>query len=345
MTAGAGGSAGGTVNLVDTSLRDGMHSVSHAFTPPQMGVVAAALDPAGLRLIEVTHGDGLGGSSFQYGFAAASDLEYVEAVVGAAERTEVAVLLLPGIGTIKMLEEARQRGAGAVRVATHCTEADISAQHIAWAREQEMTTIGFLMMSHMLEPAALAEQAALMESYGAEVVYVVDSAGALVPDGARRRVESLRERLEVEVGFHAHNNLGCAVGNSLAAVAAGATWVDGSLRGLGAGAGNAATEVLAAALDKAGVETGADVFALMDAAEDVVAPLLPRPQIIDRASLMLGYAGVYSSFLRHTERAAEKYGVDPRELLVELGRRGVVGGQEDVIIEVAAQRAGQAAPS
>jgi 4-hydroxy 2-oxovalerate aldolase len=332
------------INLVDTSLRDGMHSVSHAFTPEQMGAVAAALDPAGLRLVEAAHGDGLGGSSFQYGFAAASDLEYVEAVVAAAERTEVAVLLLPGIGTIKMLEEARQRGAGAVRVATHCTEADISAQHIAWAREQGMTTIGFLMMSHMLEPAALAEQAALMESYGAEVVYVVDSAGALVPDGARERAEALRDRLEVEVGFHAHNNLGCAVGNSLAAVAAGATWVDGSLRGLGAGAGNAATEVLAAALDKAGVETGADVFALMDAAEDVVAPLLPRPQIIDRGSLMLGYAGVYSSFLRHTERAAEKYGVDARELLVELGRRGVVGGQEDVIIEVAAQRAGQAVP-
>jgi 4-hydroxy 2-oxovalerate aldolase len=338
-------SAGAGVNLVDTSLRDGMHSVSHSFTPQQMGAVAAALDPAGLRLIEVAHGDGLGGSSFQYGFAAASDLEYVEAVVAAAERTEVAVLLLPGIGTIKMLEEARQRGAGAVRVATHCTEADISAQHIAWAREQGMTTIGFLMMSHMLEPAALAEQAALMESYGAEVVYAVDSAGALVPDGARQRVEALRDRLEVEVGFHAHNNLGCAVGNSLAAVAAGATWVDGSLRGLGAGAGNAATEVLAAALDKAGVETGADVFALMDAAEDVVAPLLPRPQIIDRGSLMLGYAGVYSSFLRHTERAAEKYGVDARELLVELGRRKVVGGQEDMIIEVAARRAGQSVPS
>lgn len=328
-----------SVNLVDTSLRDGMHSVSHSFTPEQMAAVAVALDPAGLRLLEVAHGDGLGGSSFQYGFAAASDLEYVEAVVAVAERTEVAVLLLPGIGTIKMLAEARRRGAGAVRVATHCTEADISAQHIAWAREQGMTTIGFLMMSHMLEPAALAEQAALMESYGAEVVYAVDSAGALVPDGARHRVEALRDRLSVEVGFHAHNNLGCAVGNSLAAVAAGATWVDGSLRGLGAGAGNAATEVLAAALDKAGVETGADLFALMDAAEDVVAPLLPRPQIIDRASLVLGYAGVYSSFLRHTERAAEKYGVDARELLVELGRRQVVGGQEDVIIEVAAQRA------
>lgn len=339
-------SSGATVSLVDTSLRDGMHSVSHAFTPAEVGAVAAALDRTGLRLIEVAHGDGLGGSSFQYGFAAASDPEYVEAAAAAVAHTEVGVLLLPGIGTIKMLEEVRRRGAGAVRVATHCTEADISAEHIGWAREHGMTTVGFLMMCHMLDPAALAEQAALMESYGAEVVYAVDSAGALVPDGARERVEALRERLgsACEVGFHAHNNLGCAVGNSLAAVAAGATWVDGSLRGLGAGAGNAATEVLAAALDRAGVATAVDVFALMDAAEDVVAPLLPRPQIIDRASLVLGYAGVYSSFLRHTERAAEKYGVDARELLVELGRRKVVGGQEDMIIEVAAQHANQDGP-
>jgi 4-hydroxy 2-oxovalerate aldolase len=232
-----------------------------------------------------------------------------------------------------------------VRVATHCTEADISAQHIAWARENGMTTIGFLMMSHMVSPAELAEQAALMESYGAQVVYAVDSAGALVPKGARERVEALRDRLEVEVGFHAHNNLGCAIGNSLAAAEAGATWLDGSLRGLGAGAGNAATEVLAAALEKAGEPLAVDVFALMDAAEDVVAPLLPRPQIVDRASLVLGYAGVYSSFLRHTERAAAKYGVDPRELLVELGRRQVVGGQEDMIIEIAAQRAERVAAS
>jgi 4-hydroxy 2-oxovalerate aldolase len=330
------------INLVDTSLRDGMHSVSHAFTPEQVGSVAAALDPTGLRLIEVSHGDGLGGSSFQYGFAAASDAEYVDAAVAASEETEVAVLLLPGIGTIAMLDDARQRGAAAVRVATHCTEADISAQHIAWAREHGLTTIGFLMMSHMVEPAALAEQAALMESYGAQVVYVVDSAGALVPSGARERVEALRERLQVEVGFHAHNNLGCAVGNSLAAAEAGATWLDGSLRGLGAGSGNAATEVLAAALSKAGAPLEVDVFGLMDVAEDVVAPLLPRPQIIDRASLVLGYAGVYSSFLRHTERAAQKYGVDPRELLVELGRRKVVGGQEDMIIEVAARQAERA---
>jgi 4-hydroxy 2-oxovalerate aldolase len=331
------------INLVDTSLRDGMHSVSHQFTPEQIGEVAAALDPTGVRLIEVTHGDGLGGSSFQYGFAAAADLDYVEAAVAATEKAEVAVLLLPGIGTIHMLEAARERGAAAVRVATHCTEADISAQHLAWARENGMFAIGFLMMSHMVEPAKLAEQALLMESYGAQVVYAVDSAGALVPSGARERVEALREALSIEVGFHAHNNLGCAVGNSLAAVEAGATWVDGSLRGLGAGSGNAQTEVLAAALAKAGVDVEVDVFALLDVAEGVVAPLLPRPQIVDRASVLLGYSGVYSSFLRHTERAAAKYDVDPREVLLELGRRGVVGGQEDVIIEVAAAHAGRAA--
>jgi 4-hydroxy 2-oxovalerate aldolase len=327
-----------TINLVDTSLRDGMHSVSHSFTPEQMAEVAGALDSSGVRLIEVSHGDGLGGSSFQYGFAAADDGEYIDAAVAAAGNTDIAVLLLPGIGTIEMLKDARDRGAAAVRVATHCTEADISAQHIGWARENGMFTIGFLMMSHMIEPAKLAEQAALMESYGAQVVYTVDSAGALVPDGARDRVVALRDRLDasVDVGFHAHNNLGCAIGNSLAAAAAGATWMDGSLRGLGAGAGNAATEVLAAALVKAGEDLDVDLFALQDAAEDVVAPLLPRPQIIDRASLVLGYAGVYSSFLLHTERAAEKYGVDARELLFELGRRGAVGGQEDTIIELAA---------
>jgi 4-hydroxy 2-oxovalerate aldolase len=330
------------INLVDTSLRDGMHSVSHQFTPAQIGEVAAALDPTGVRFIEVSHGDGLGGSSFQYGFAAAADLEYVDAAVAATERAEIAVLLLPGIGTIHMLEAAREHGAAAVRVATHCTEADISAQHLAWAREHDMFAIGFLMMSHMVEPAKLAEQALLMESYGAQVVYAVDSAGALVPTGARERVEALREALTVDVGFHAHNNLGCAVGNSLAAAEAGATWLDGSLRGLGAGSGNAQTEVLAAALVKAGAEVDVDVFALLDAAEDVVGPLLSRPQIVDRASVLLGFAGVYSSFLRHTERAAEKYDVDPREVLMELGRRGVVGGQEDVIIEVAAAQAGRA---
>jgi 4-hydroxy 2-oxovalerate aldolase len=324
------------VTLVDSSLRDGMHSVAHRFTPDVVAAVAAGLDRAGVDVLEVAHGDGLGGSSIQYGESAADDLALVEAAVGATTATRVAVLLLPGIGTLEHLEAARRRGAGVARVATHCTEADIAQQHLTWARENGMRAVGFLMMSHMVAPGQLAEQARLMESYGAEVVYVVDSAGALVPRTAAERVAALRDALECDVGFHAHNSLGCGVGNALAAADAGATWLDGSLRGLGAGAGNAQLEVLAAALERSGYETGADLFALMDVAEDVVAPLLPRPQVIDRAALVLGYAGVYSSFLLHAERAAAKYEVDARDILLELGRRRMVGGQEDMIIDVAA---------
>jgi 4-hydroxy-2-oxovalerate aldolase len=332
-----------TLTIVDTSLRDGMHSVAHQFTPDDVRRVAGGLDAAGIDIIEVTHGDGLGGSSIQYGRAAAPDDVLVEAATSAVERAAVAVLLLPGIGTVRDLARARAIGASVVRVATHCTEADIAAQHMSWARENGMRVAGFLMMSHMLEPAELASQAALMESYGAHVVYVVDSAGGLVPRGAAARVEALRQRVDIEVGFHAHNNLGCAIGNTLAAVQAGATWVDGSLCGLGAGAGNAATEVLCAALERDDRETGVDLFALMNVAEEVAAPLLPRPQVIDRDALVLGYAGVYSSFRLHAERASARYGVPAREILVELGRRAVVGGQEDVIIEVAAEMAGKSA--
>ncbi|HEY2716958.1 MAG TPA: 4-hydroxy-2-oxovalerate aldolase [Solirubrobacterales bacterium] len=328
-----------TVTLVDSTLRDGMHSVAHQFTPEQATAVAAGLERGGVDVLEVTHGDGLGGSSIQYGLAASSDRELIEAAVAATDRTRVAVLLLPGIGTVADLREAKGLGASVARVATHCTEADIAQQHLEWARGEGMTTVGFLMMSHMIEPAALVEQALLMESAGAEVVYVVDSAGALVPDGAAERVAALRQALSCEVGFHAHNNLGCGVGNALAAVTAGATWLDGSLRGLGAGSGNAQLEVLAAALERSGHRTGVDLFALADVAEEVVAPLLPRPQVIDRASLVLGYAGVYSSFRLHAERAAERFDVDARDVLVELGRRAIVGGQEDMIIDVAAEMA------
>jgi 4-hydroxy 2-oxovalerate aldolase len=328
------------VQLVDSSLRDGMHSVEHRFSVEQVRTIARGLDGAHVPVIEVTHGDGLGGSSIQYGTAAASDEALVEAAVGAVDDAEVAVLLLPGIGTLAQLRRVRSLGASCVRVATHCTEADIAAQHISWARENGMRTMGFLMMSHMIEPAALAEQARLMESYGAQVVYVVDSAGALVPVSAARRVEALREAVGCEVGFHAHNNLGCAVGNALASVDAGATWLDGSLRGLGAGSGNAATEVLAAALERSGHDIAVDTFSLMDLAEDVVAPLLRRPQLIDRTTLVLGYSGVYSSFLLHAQRAASKFDVDPRDILVELGRRRIVGGQEDMIIGVASELAG-----
>lgn len=328
-----------TLTLVDSSLRDGMHSVRHQFLPEQVAEVAAGLDGAGVDVVEVSHGDGLGGSSIQYGESAAADLDLIAAAVGAVARARIAVLLLPGIGTVARLAEARTAGASVARVATHCTEADIAQQHLSWAREHDMAAVGFLMMSHMVPAGELAAQAALMEGYGAQVVYVVDSAGALVPSAAAERVAAVREAVDCAVGFHAHNNLGCGVGNALAAVAAGATWVDGSVRGLGAGAGNAATEVLAAAPERAGHATGADVVALMAVAEEVVAPLMPRPQIIDRSALVIGYAGVYSSFLLHAERAAARYGVPAHEVLMELGRRKVVGGQEDMVIDVAAELA------
>lgn len=325
--------------LVDSSLRDGMHSVRHRFTPAEVALLTQGLQRAGIEVIEVTHGDGLGGSSIQYGEAAASDAELVQAAVAVAVRARVAVLLLPGIGTVRLLEQARTLGATVARIATHCTEADIAQQHIGWAREQGMRVVGFLMMSHMIEPSRLAEQAKLMESYGAHVVYVVDSAGALVPRTAAERVSALREAIDCEVGFHAHNNLGCAVGNALAAFDAGASWLDGSLRGLGAGAGNAALEVLVAALERHGVSTGIDLFALMDVAEEIAAPLMPHEQVVDRSALTIGYAGVYSSFLLHARRAEQRYGVPAHEILLELGRRRIVGGQEDMIIDVAAELA------
>lgn len=335
------------IRLVDSSLRDGMHSVRHSFSPEQVALVAAGLDRAGVDAIEVSHGDGVGGSSIQYGKAAFSDEALIEAAAGVVERAEIAALLLPGIGTLARLQAAQRLGASVARVATHCTEADIAEQHIAWAAEHGMRAIGFLMMSHMIEPAELAAQARLMESYGASVVYIVDSAGAMVPRTAAERVGALRDALDggTAVGFHAHNNLGCGVGNALAAADAGATWLDGSLRGLGAGAGNAQLEVLAAALERSGHATGVELFPLMDVAEDVVASLMERPQIIDRTALSLGYAGVYSSFLLHAERAAAKFGVEPRAVLMELGRRRIVGGQEDMIIDAAAELAADSHPA
>ncbi|MBO8140733.1 MAG: 4-hydroxy-2-oxovalerate aldolase [Firmicutes bacterium] len=331
------------VTLVDVSLRDGSHAVRHQFTEKQVAQVAAALDAARVPVVEVSHGDGLGGSSLQYGFSRQPDLEWVRAAVEHAPSTKIAVLLLPGIGTRQELKQARDAGAQVARIATHCTEADIAEQHIELAREMGMTVCGFLMMAHMISPGELARQARIMEKAGAHVVYVVDSAGALLIEEARERVQALRDALDCEVGFHGHNNLGLGVANTLAAMEAGATWLDGSLCGLGAGAGNTQLEVLVAVLDRLGVETGVSVYGAMDAAEDVVKPLLPRPIVIDRDALVIGYAGVYSSFLLHARRAAERFGVEVRDILVELGRRRTVGGQEDQIIQVAyeiAQRAG-----
>jgi 4-hydroxy 2-oxovalerate aldolase len=335
----------GVITLCDSTLRDGSHAKSHRYTVEEVTQVAAALDGAGVPIIEVSHGDGLGGSSINYGPSQTNELELIEAAAASVAHARIAVLLLPGIGVKQDLVEAKRRGAGVARIATHCTEADIAIQHLRLSRELDLTTVGFLMMAHMIAPARLAEQAQIMADAGAQVVYVTDSAGALLPEGVAERVRALRETLgdEVEVGFHGHQNLALGVGNSLAAIAAGATWIDGCARGLGAGAGNTPTEAMVAACAKAGIETGVDVLAIAEIAEAVVAPLVPREQVLDRDSLVLGYAGVYSSFLLHARRAEERFGVPAAEILVELGRRGAVGGQEDWIIDVAAEMAGAGA--
>jgi 4-hydroxy 2-oxovalerate aldolase len=328
---------GRSFRLTDSTLRDGSHALAHRFTADQAAAIAGALDRAGVPVIEVSHGDGLGGSSFNYGFSANDERELIAAAARAVENAKLAVLLLPGIGVAEDLREVHELGASVARIATHCTEADIAIQHIGMARRLGMEAVGFLMMAHMIEPGRLLEQARIMEAAGADCVYVVDSAGAMTVDDVRVRVRALKEglRRETQVGIHAHNNLALSVANSIAALEEGADQVDGCSRGLGAGAGNCPTEVLVAVADRLGWKTGVDPLLIMDVAEDVVAPIMPRPQTIDRASLTLGYAGVYSSFLLHAERAAERFGVDARDILLELGRRGVVGGQEDMIVDVA----------
>jgi 4-hydroxy 2-oxovalerate aldolase len=330
------------VGITDTTLRDGSHAMSHRFTVAQVRATVAALDAAGVPLIEVAHGDGLAGSSFNFGFCETDELELVAAAADEAKAAQIAVLLLPGVGTGDDLRAAADVGAEAVRIATHCTEADISIQHFGLARDLGLAAIGFLMLSHSVGPERLAREARIMVDAGAECVYVVDSAGAMIGRDASDRVAALVAEIgaAAQVGFHGHQNLSLGVANSVLAYEAGARRIDGCTRGLGAGAGNAPTEVLAAVFERLGVPTGIDVQAILAAAEEVVAPYVMRAPVLDRGSIVLGYAGAYSSFLLHAETAAERYGVSAHDLLTEVGRRGYVGGQEDMIIDIAVELSG-----
>jgi 4-hydroxy 2-oxovalerate aldolase len=327
------------LRITDSTLRDGSHAMRHRFTEEQVRAVVHALDGAGVEVIEVSHGDGLGGSSFNYGFSAVDEIALIRAAVGEATAAKIAVLLLPGVGTVDDLRDAHAAGASVARIATHCTEADVSVQHFGAARDLGMETVGFLMLSHRLDPAGLARQARIMVDAGAECVYVVDSAGALVLSDAQARVQALVGEIgsQAQVGFHGHQNLSLGVANSVLAYQAGATQIDGALCALGAGAGNAPTEVLAATFSRLGISTGVDLDSVLAAAEEVVRPIIPRLPWMDRSSVVQGYAGVYSSFLLHAQRAAERYGVPAHAILQRVGEAGYVGGQEDMIIDIALQ--------
>ena len=328
---------GRKVTVHDMTLRDGMHPKRHLMTLDQMKTVACGLDAAGVPLIEVTHGDGLGGSSVNYGFPAHTDEEYLGAVVPLMKQAKVSALLIPGIGTVDHLLMAKDLGVKTIRVATHCTEADVSEQHIGKSRALGLDTVGFLMMAHMASPEKLATQALLMESYGANCIYITDSAGYMLPDDVRARLGAVRSALksDTELGFHGHHNMAMGVANSIAAIEVGANRIDAAAAGLGAGAGNTPMEVFVAVCTRMGIETGVDVYKIQDVAEDLVVPMMDQIIRIDRDSLTLGYAGVYSSFLLFAKRAEKKYGVSARDILVEMGRRGMVGGQEDMIEDTA----------
>ena len=328
---------GKKITLHDMTLRDGMHPKRHQITVEQMKTIAQGLDAAGVPLIEVTHGDGLGGGSVNYGFAAASDEEYLGAVIPLMKRAKVSALLIPGIGTLDHLKMAHELGVNTIRVATHCTEADVSEQHITMARKMGMDTVGFLMMAHMNSPEGLVKQAKLMEGYGANCIYITDSAGYMLPDDVRARLAPVRDALkpETELGFHGHHNLAMGVANSVAAIECGANRIDAATAGLGAGAGNTPMEIMVAVCERMGIVTGVDLWKIQDVAEDLVLPVMDFVIRSDRDALTSGYAGVYGSFLLFAKRAGAKYGISSRDILVELGRQKLIGGQEDLIEDAA----------
>lgn len=325
------------IRLIDTTLRDGSHAVKHQYTAEQIKKVAGGLDKAKIDYIEVCHGEGLAGDSLVYGRPAITDEEMISAAASVIENSKLTVLLVPGLSTSKDIEMAKKNGAKAIRICTLCTEVNISLQHVKIAKDLGLEVFGFMMMIHILPVKDLVEYAKLFESYGIDYLNLADSAGSLLPDQIKDRIGAVVNAVDVPVDFHAHNNLGLAIGNSLAALDAGASMLDGTCRGLGAGSGNTQIEVLAGVLKKAGYEVNVDFYKLMDVAEDIVQPIIPRPQVIDNAGLMIGYAGIYSSFLLHVYEASKKFNLDPREIIVELGNRKMVGGQEDLIIDVAYQ--------
>ena len=323
------------INIVDTTLRDGSHAVSHSFTVDQVEAIAGGLDKVGTSIIELSHGDGIAGSSVNYGFSKTSELDLLTAARKKINHSKLAVLLIPGIGTIEDLKNVKEIGVEVVRVATHVTEANIAIQHIKATKDMGMMAVGFLMMAHMAPKETILEQAKVFVDAGADYLNIADSAGYMLPDEVKEKVSYVKNAINIPVGFHSHNNLGLAIANSIAAIGEGAEYIDVTCRGLGAGAGNAQSEVLCTVLDRMGYDTGMNLYGIMDLADEVVEPIMQRPQVIKTAHLMLGYAGVYSSFLLHTYRAAEKYSLNPRDILVALGKRKMVGGQEDMIIDVA----------
>ncbi len=323
------------IKVVDTTLRDGSHAMNHSYSKEQVRKIAQSLDKAGIDMIEISHGDGLAGSSINYGFSKTDEIELIQVAAEAVEKAMITVLLLPGIGTIEDLKKAYDAGARAVRIATHVTEADVAIEHIKFAKDKGMFVVGFLMMAHMASADKIVEQAKIFEENGVDMINLADSAGYLTPKEVEVRIQALKQACEVPIGFHAHNNLSLAVANSIAAIESGATYIDATCCGLGAGAGNCQLEVLAAVLQRLKIENQLDLKKLLKTAEELVRPILKRPQTIDAASLMLGYAGVYSSFLLHAKRAADQFDLDVIEILEELGRRKMVGGQEDMIVDVA----------